>query len=153
MMLIAHRGNTNGPKPELENSPEYIEMAIENGFSVEVDLWVHDFKCYLGHDKGDYLVDSDFLLHRKDKLWIHCKNREAFTFALKHRLHCFWHDQDDYTMTSWSYVWAYPGKEPVNNLTVLVMPEREWTVKDTIKQNSFGICSDFVDEIRDYINK
>jgi hypothetical protein len=56
-------------------------------------------------------------------------------------------------MTNWGYVWAYPGKEPVNQLTVLVMPENVWPTKKTISLNAFGACSDWVGEIRDYINR
>ena len=37
---IAHRGNTRGPKPEKENQPEYILQAIQEGFDVEIDVWM-----------------------------------------------------------------------------------------------------------------
>ena len=37
---IAHRGNTRGPKPEKENDPEYILQAINEGFDVEIDVWM-----------------------------------------------------------------------------------------------------------------
>jgi hypothetical protein len=153
MILIAHRGNTTGPKPHLENSPDYIDLALEDGFSVEVDLWCVDDALYFGHDNPQYLVDPEYLMVRKQTLWIHCKNKEAFSYCLKNKLHCFWHNVDDYTMTNWGYVWAYPGKEPVNQLTVLVMPENIWPTKKTISLNAFGACSDWVGEIRDYINR
>ena len=39
MKLIAHRGNIDGPNPERENSPEYIEEALKAGYDVEVDVW------------------------------------------------------------------------------------------------------------------
>jgi hypothetical protein len=42
MIYISHRGNTTGPKPELENNPQYVEQAIADGFDVEVDLWAND---------------------------------------------------------------------------------------------------------------
>ena len=38
MHLIAHRGNISGPNPKRENTPEYIEEAIEKGF--DVVYWV-----------------------------------------------------------------------------------------------------------------
>ena len=37
---IAHRGNTRGPNPEKENQPEYILQAINEGFDVEIDVWM-----------------------------------------------------------------------------------------------------------------
>ena len=39
MILIAHRGNIDGPNPELENSLQYIDKAIDSGYNVEVDIW------------------------------------------------------------------------------------------------------------------
>ena len=38
MKLISHRGNLLGRFPEFENSPKYIDLAIETGFEVEIDL-------------------------------------------------------------------------------------------------------------------
>ena len=31
MILISHRGNVYGPKPELENNPRYIQSALDAG--------------------------------------------------------------------------------------------------------------------------
>ena len=60
MKLIAHRGNITGPKPELENSPDYIFEAIKKGFDVEVDVWYGtDGKFMLGHDNPDYSFPFD----------------------------------------------------------------------------------------------
>ena len=42
MEIIAHRGNLNGPQPENENNPEYINSALELGFSAEIDVWWHN---------------------------------------------------------------------------------------------------------------
>ena len=38
MILISHRGNLNGPQPENENKPEYVEIALKN-FNVEIDVF------------------------------------------------------------------------------------------------------------------
>ena len=37
MKLISHRGNIDGPQPDRENSPNYINEAIEAGYNVEID--------------------------------------------------------------------------------------------------------------------
>ena len=153
MILISHRGNINGKFESYENEPNYIDKAILEGYDVEIDVWCKDDILWLGHDKPDYGIDFRWFRDRISKLWIHCKNKEAFSYCLKNKLHCFWHNVDDYTMTNWGYVWAYPGKEPVNQLTVLVMPENIWPTKKTISLNAFGACSDWVGEIRDYINR
>ena len=84
MKLIAHRGNLNGPNPELENKPEYILNTISLGYDCEIDIRYIDNEYYLGHDSPDFLIDLDFLLDNSNKFWIHCKNFEAFDKFLYH---------------------------------------------------------------------
>ena len=81
MILISHRGNIDGKKPERENSPEYILEAIEFGYHVEVDVWYKDNQLYLGHDGPQYETDVAFL--KNEKLWCHCKNSEALAETMK----------------------------------------------------------------------
>ena len=47
MILISHRGNINGPNPEMENDPRYIENTLGKGFNVEVDVWSNDSDFFL----------------------------------------------------------------------------------------------------------
>jgi hypothetical protein len=145
MLLIAHRGNLSGPIPTLENSPNYIQQALHSGYSVEIDLRVKDDKFYLGHDYAQYPISEDFLLENKGKLWVHCKDNIAFTKALQLNLNCFWHNTDDYTMTSYGYVWCYPGKEPVGKMSVVVLPEQG---PYRLDKNWFAVCSDYVLDIK-----
>ena len=52
MILIAHRGNTNGVNPEKENTVAYIKDAIKQGYHCEIDVCKFDGKqFYLGHDE------------------------------------------------------------------------------------------------------
>jgi hypothetical protein len=146
MILIAHRGNLFGPNSELENNPTYIDDAIHFGADVEIDLRVFSAGLYLGHDIPQYYIDLEWIKQRSDKLWIHCKNKEALTFCLANNFHCFWHNIDDYTITSHGYVWAYPGKENVGDKCVLVMPELHWDKSEIMSKVNFGICTDFVKE-------
>ena len=60
MIFISHRGNLSGPNPKLENSINYINEALKK-FDVEIDLWFHQRKFYLGHDMPQYEVDINFL--------------------------------------------------------------------------------------------
>ena len=32
MKLVSHRGNINGPNPEMENDPRYVENTLANYF-------------------------------------------------------------------------------------------------------------------------
>lgn len=139
MKLIAHRGNISGISED-ENKPKYIENAISKGFDVEIDIRFIDGKLYLGHDEPNYEVNW-FWLHRyKDQLWIHCKNLEALCeFSCTSGFNYFWHQEDDFTLTSKNYIWTYPGK-PITVKSVIVVPEFK-----NVNFNCYGICSDFVE--------
>jgi len=148
MIYIAHRGNLNGPIPEQENNPEYIDYALYHGFEAEVDLRVANGVYYLGHDKTQYKISLSWLEDRQHKLWIHCKNTEALSVCMDNYLHCFFHNIDDYTITSNGYVWAYPGKLKASNSCILVMPELQHGTKFIKGYGYAGICSDYIEKIR-----
>jgi hypothetical protein len=141
MILISHRGNLNGPNPERENSPEYIDEAIEAGYDVEIDIWLNDGILYLGHDSIQYQTSHQWLKNKKDKLWIHCKNIEAIETLnfFNHDYNYFWHQDDTLTLTSKNIIWAYPGKQPIQN-SIAVMPE----INNDNLDNCIGICSDYI---------
>jgi hypothetical protein len=134
MILISHRGNLNG-KSDRENSPDYIEEALSQGFDVEVDVWYDGKQFWLGHDKPQYKVSEGFLEH--PNLWCHAKNIEGLYSMLEDDIHCFWHQEDDVTLTSRGFFWTYPGKE-LTESSIAVLPDSKPTVK--VK----GICSDFI---------
>lgn len=136
-ILISHRGNFSGPNPSMENKPEYILAAINMGYNVEIDVWFEKNSFYLGHDKPQYKIEFKFLKNKK--LWIHCKNKEALEQLSYSDLHYFWHEKDTVTLTSYKYVWAYPGKQPIKN-SIAVMPE---LYNDNISE-CIGICSDYI---------
>ena len=137
MILISHRGNMDGIYPEMENNPIYIDRALKNGYDVEIDVWYEDGTWYLGHDKPQYKIDLDYL--KNDKFWCHDKNIEALNRMLKEDIHCFWHQEDDVTLTSKGYMWTYPGK-PLTDNSICVKPKKN----DKIMKKTFGICSDFI---------
>jgi hypothetical protein len=143
MIFISHRGNVDGKDLSLENSPNYINLAIEKGFDVEVDVWYNSKQgWFLGHDYPQYSVNDNFFTN--EKLWCHAKNLQAFEALLKVGVHCFWHQEDDYTLTSKGIIWAYPGKAVTEN-SICVMPER---FNSDIDPNCLGICSDTVEHYR-----
>lgn len=146
MIKIAHRGNTNGPNPEKENSPSYILGAIDKGFDCEIDLWKTDDGLFLGHDGPEHEIDDSFLFDLSSKLWIHCKNLEALKFVVesKDQLKGFWHQNDDFTITTTGHIWTYPNK-PTCSLSILVNIEA-WSEKAMLSQIA-GICSDYMESI------
>lgn len=141
MILISHRGNTDGKFESYENEPNYIDKAIKEGFDVEVDIWCVDGLLYLGHDKPQYGVDFRWIRDRITKLWVHCKNLEALSYfkEIGYDVNYFWHENDEFTLTSRNYIWAYPSKENKPG-TISVLPE----IFDTPIQNCIGVCSDFI---------
>lgn len=143
MRFIAHRGNLIGPNPLRENSIDYIEEAISEGFDVEIDLRVEDDQCYLGHDDPQYFVTMEWLRKHKDVLWIHCKNLEALEKMSNSMtdFNYFWHQTDDFTLTSNKYIWTYPGKPGMEN-SILVILEKNDKNFD-LEYDVFGICTDY----------
>ena len=82
------------------------------------------------------------------KTWFHCKNKEALE-KIKYitpKLNYFWHQKDDYTITSKGYFWTYPGKDAIDN-SIILFPEN---VKEylNISKKIYGICSDYVHKFR-----
>lgn len=149
MRLISHRGNINGRFESYENEPNYIDSAIDKGYDVEVDVWYKDGILYLGHDEPQYGVTMDFFRKRITRLWIHCKNIEALMYFKNHKevgqyTHYFWHQGDDVTLTSFNFLWTYPGK-PLFGDSICVMPE---TVDQVIPDNIHGICSDYIEKYK-----
>lgn len=142
-ILIAHRGNLDGPNPEKENHPDYTEIARNQGFHVEIDLWYIDGKFALGHDEPQYEIDRKFL---NSRYWIHAKNIDAL-IALKNGqghsyLNYFYHQSDDCVLTSRGYVWTYPGQPIISEHQIAVMPE--WAKQDYDYSKAGGICTDFI---------
>lgn len=147
MKLIAHRGNISGPNPLEENNPQYIDKAIGLGFDVEIDLRWDDQYFYLGHDDPQYYVPMSWLVKRKDKLWIHCKNLKSLDVISSSPvdLHYFWHETDQYTLTNRGIGWVYPGIQPYKK-SVVVMPELHPEKTEYIK-NVYGICTDYPEKL------
>jgi hypothetical protein len=142
MILIAHRGNYKGANPERENSPEYVIEAIEAGFNVEIDVWaIAQYGIFLGHDAPQYKINLDFFRanRRNYRIWAHAKNDEALEMLMREGIHCFWHNIDDYTLTSEGYVWTYPGKKLLPRRSIAVMPTQP--IKDLVGTCQ-GVCGD-----------
>jgi hypothetical protein len=144
MKLIAHRGLINGPDVNLENRPEQIELTLTQGFDCEIDLWVINAELYLGHDRPDYPIDKKFL--DKFGLWIHAKNLAALRWLTDTSLYYFWHQEDDFTLTSSNHIWTYPGKH-LTNKSIAVMPERDDEYWEYVKNlDIIGVCTDYVEK-------
>ena len=148
MYFISHRGNTLGPDISKENSVDYINDAIKKGYDVEIDVWFEKENFYLGHDKPTYLVEDKYLLNKK--LWCHSKNLDSLINLKKIGAHYFWHENDEYTLTSKGYIWTYPGKN-LSNESICVLPE--WHKEIKLDYKFKGICSDYIERYKNEYNK
>jgi len=151
MILIAHRGNTEGPRKEKENHPQYIDRALNLGYDVEVDVWgSFDTKLFLGHDEPQFQIPPEWIFERAHKLWIHAKDLPSlFTFSQQAAgIKTFWHQEDRYTITTNGFLWTYPGAI-LTPRSICVMPEKTpevYSAEDL--QKCAGICSDFISEYK-----
>ncbi len=138
MRLIAHRANLNGSSPKTENSPEAIQQALAAGYQVEVDVWADGRKLMLGHDKGVYPTTLSYLSN--SDIIVHCKNAEALMAVYGSALNYFWHQDDDYTVSSHGDLLIKPSSLPVPS-GIILMPELSPFPLDLIKLCA-GVCTD-----------
>ena len=146
MILISHRGNVSGSNPNYENSPSYINHALNKGFECEIDVWMIDSFIYLGHDEPKYKTSTDFISN--NKLWCHAKNKEALRFMLDHNIHCFWHEKDRFTITSKGIAWCHENSKLKGGIFMTNNIEDKHTfvnyVNKNKKQQPLGFCSNFL---------
>ena len=137
MILIAHRGNLNG-KSNKENKPGYIHKALGQDFDVEIDVWYIEDEFWLGHDIPQYKIEENFL--ENPRLWCHAKSIDTlYKMTSNSLIHCFWHQEDDVTLTSRGYLWTYPGKQ-LTKKSICVLPEKRFEAE------MVGVCSDYIKE-------
>lgn len=143
MIKISHRGNLYGPEIDKENNPEYVLNSIKNGFETEVDFWIVNNNLFFGHDYNQYRVDLEFLQNNISNLWLHCKNLDALNFVLssEEKYKSFWHQSDDYTLTTNGLIWTYPGKN-ITKKSILV--HKELPSEEVLGYDMYAICSDYV---------
>jgi len=146
MKYIAHRGLFEGPDEDKENHPGQIQLALSKNYDCEVDVWFKNKQWWLGHNEPQYPVDKYFM--GQQGLWIHCKNLDAlYELSIAPFVYSyFWHQNDDFTLTSTQHIWTYPGKHLTNN-SIAVVPEIDpeyWEYVKCLK--IYGVCTDYVEK-------
>ncbi len=146
MIYIAHRGNIKGRNPDQENSPTYIENALNHNFHCEIDIWYDKGALWSGHDEPQYRITYEFL--ERSTIWCHAKNIQALEKLLnRDKINCFYGTQG-YTLTSHKNIWIFNSK-PFKN-SVLYTTERQISVAVLRAGSLQGICSDYIEEIKQY---
>lgn len=141
LLKIAHRGNLNG-KTKHENQLWYLKEAIANGYDVEADLWlVGEDRLWLGHDGPTYFLNNREFESIMEHAWFHCKNLEVLDYLLNNYPNAkfFWHQNDNYALTSNRVIWAYPGM-PVNKNTIVV----DFNNPPNLELDCYGVCADYI---------
>ena len=138
MLLISHRGNLKGPDKAIENTPAQIQFVLSQKYHCEIDVWYVKKNFYLGHDKPQYKVHTDFLKHKN--LWCHAKNIDALLKLKELKTNCFFHNTDEVTLTSKGYIWTFPGQQ-LTKESIAVLPER---ILDYNIKIAKGVCTDYI---------
>jgi hypothetical protein len=143
MILISHRGNIDCHQSWNENHPEYIQAAIDAKYDVEMDVRLIGNELFLGHDTPDYLVSLDWLVERRDHLWVHCKNFAALSYLIDHNLRIFYHQKENHTIINNSnLIWSHDLSE-ANEKSIIPLLSLEDIAKFK-GTHVAGICSDYV---------
>jgi hypothetical protein len=151
-VFISHRGNIDGENPFKENSPGYIDKAIDEGYDVEIDVRLIDDELWLGHDKADYPVELEWLQKRHDRLWIHAKNVEALEYLLEFKeLRVFYHTSDDQTIISDGHIWTH-DLNAITKKSIIPLLARNHLIERYKDQECYGICSDYVEHYKKEFN-
>jgi hypothetical protein len=83
-------------------------------------------------------------MNKASKLWMHAKNHQAFEILIRYQsFNVFWHQTDDFALTTKGYLWCYPGIGPLDR-SVAFMPEKDAPNLDKY----YAICSDDITYFR-----
>jgi hypothetical protein len=150
MKIISHRGNINGPVPEKENSPSYIDAAIGLGYDVEVDLRFINGEFWLGHDLPQYKINKSWMDLRKENIWYHCKDIDSSLELIKlnEGFKYFCHSQDDYVITSVGKLWVHDLSKTINKDCIIPLLNLS-DITNYKNTEPYSVCTDYVFECRD----
>lgn len=149
VLQISHRGNISGPNTAShgENHPTSIIASLHAGYHCEIDLRVIDGKYWLGHSAPQFDVPLTFLYN--SRIYIHCKDINTLYLIKDKPLGCdiFFHDTDDAALTKEQKIWTHFNNTPLlTPHSIAVLPEN--TPKEYDLSNCYGVCSDFVGQLK-----
>ena len=147
MILISHRGNTEGCNEKKENSPDYIDNAISLGFDVEIDVRYLNGDLYLGHDLPQYKINLEWLIERKNNLWVHTKDYMSMCELVDTEIRFFFHEKESHTIIyNTKLFWTHNLKE-VGVKSIIPLLSKVDILKYP-NTDVFGVCSDFVNLLK-----
>lgn len=143
--IISHRGNIDGRILEKENTIDYINCAIKNGYEVEIDVRTKNGLLYLGHDTPDYLVDMEWMFNIIGKLWIHCKDIDSYKIVsnIKNSRY-FCHTSDSFSLISTNQLWVHDISLKLNENCIIPLLSIEDINNFSYTEKVHAICTDYV---------
>lgn len=153
MIYISHRGNIDHVDKTQENKKYYIQEAIDLGYDVEIDVRKkRNGSLWLGHDECENPVELEWLLERKDNLWIHAKNYRALSGLIDEGLRVFYHLAEAHTVIgNTKIIWSHNLVEADKKSIIPLIDEELLNFYDGTKEY-YGICSDFVRQAKEKLN-
>lgn len=136
--LIAHRGNYAGRNPERENTIEYLQEALDQGYWIECDIQMVGDDLFFGHDDPQEPVSYEIVMN--SRTICHAKDLDALLRLMFLGAHAFWHENDTVTLTSRGQIWCYPGYHPRYDQSIW-LDLLDCPLPDDIS-GIFGICAD-----------
>ena len=112
------------PRPKINKEDKKIRLGITISpyLAKLLNKTTNNQSKFIEELLKEYFTENDYLA--KDLNW-------------------FWHEEDTLTLTSFGYVWVYPGKQPIKN-SIAVMPE----LKNDDVSKCMGICSDIIEKYK-----
>jgi hypothetical protein len=149
MKIISHRGNIQGPVPDKENRPSYIDCALQLGYEVEVDLRFEKGEFWLGHDEAQYKIEKHWASLRKEHIWFHCKDiYSCLELAkLEENFKYFCHEFDNYVITSTGKIWVHDLTKIIDNNCIIPLISLN-DIKQYKNSAPYGVCTDYVNELK-----
>lgn len=135
MQVISHRGNYNGKR--VENDPNLLPIGR---WVCEVDLWRINNKLYLGHDTPAFYITEEWIFDNANQLLLHAKNSDALLFIKRNNLEGFFHQTDDFVLTTLiNRIIVYPGKEVLPG-SIVMRPE---LYSPHSLEHCYAVCTDY----------
>jgi hypothetical protein len=162
MLLIANRGNLFGRNLERENSPDYLNEAINQGYHVMVDAWWVEGCFWFGKNRPTHKPIGggiDWLTHAVNSVWIRAKSAETFVRAHDLGLNVFWQQSDMYAYSTWGHLLGFYGAEQAGEQFVHVIPAAEIVTVDSLEidqflrtaESSHALCCDHVGSVVNHL--
>jgi len=145
VIFISHRGNVAGANKRRENTCDYIDEAIEEGYDVEVDVRFMGGSLFLGHDCAERLVPLKWLAERRRELWIHAKNVDALLYLVANgEFKVFAHSSDPFTFIhNANLAWIH-DLDLANNQSIIPLIDKVDSVERFEIADVRGVCSDYI---------